>query len=144
MKRIIELKVNGEPVDLNMKNGFAVIERQWTQGDVVELNLPMQVRRVAADGNVKEVENKVALMRGPLVYCAEEADNGRSVLDMRIPDESEFQAEYKSELLSGVTVLKGIVLNKSGRKRKLTAIPYYAWAHRGHGEMAVWLTRKKK
>ena len=140
----VTLTVNGEPVDLNMKNGFAVIERQWTQGDVVELNLPMQVRVVAADGNVKEVENKVALMRGPLVYCAEEVDNGRSVLDMRIPDESEFQAEYKSELLSGVTVLKGIVLNKSGRKRKLTAIPYYAWAHRGNGKMAVWLPRNKR
>lgn len=139
----VTLKLNGEPLDLNLKNGFAVIERRWSQGDVVELNLPMQVRRVVANENVKDDRNKVALTRGPLVYCAEGVDNGGKVLDLIVPDKSEFQAEYKSDLLNGVTVIKGKAVNKSGEQRELTSIPYYAWAHRGNGEMAVWLPRKK-
>ncbi len=139
----ISLTLNGERLDLNLNNGFAVIERQWAQGDVVELNLPMPVRRVAANENVKENKNKVALMRGPIVYCVEGVDNGGSVLDLSVPDDSEFQVEYKSDLLNGVTVIKGNAVNKSGRQQELTAIPYYAWAHRGNGEMSVWLPRKK-
>lgn len=140
----VSLTLNGEPFDLNLKNGFTVIERPWAQGDVVELNLPMPVRRVAANESVKDDENKVALTRGPIVYCVEGVDNGSKVLDLSIPDESEFQIEYRSDLLNGVAVIKGNVVNKSGRQQALTAIPYYAWAHRGNGEMAVWLPRKKK
>jgi DUF1680 family protein len=138
----VSLTLNGQPLALNLKNGFAVIERRWSKGDVVELNLPMPVRRVVANANVKDDQNKVALTRGPIVYCAEGVDNGGNVFDLVVPDESEFQAEYKSDLLNGVTVIKGKAVNKSGEQRELTAIPYYAWAHRGNGEMAVWLPRK--
>jgi len=140
----VSLTVNGESLALNLEKGYAVIERQWMQGDVVELNLPMPVRRVAANEKVKADENKVALMRGPIVYCAEGVDNGGRVLDLSIPDESKFQAEYENDLLGGVTLLTGKAMDQSGRQQALTAIPYYAWAHRGNGEMAVWLLRKKK
>lgn len=139
----VSLTVNGEPLVLDLRQGFAVIERQWRQGDVVELNLPMPVRRVAANENVKDDSNKVALTRGPLVYCVEGIDHGGSVLDLSIPDESKFELEHKHSLLNGVTIIRGKALKKSGSLQELTAIPYYAWSHRGNGEMAVWLPRKQ-
>ncbi len=138
----ITLKLNNEPIDIHTNKGFAVIERKWSKGDVIELNLPMPIRRVTAHEKVKADINKVALVRGPVVYCAEGIDNDKEVLDMVIPDDTEFQAEYQANLLGGVTVITGNVLDKSGKIRKLTAIPYYAWSHRGPGEMAVWMPRK--
>lgn len=138
----VTLKLNGKPIDINMNKGFAVIERKWSQGDVIELNLPMPIRRVIANEKVKADINKVALVRGPIVYCAEGADNDKKVLDMIIPDGAELQAEYQENLLGGVTVITGNVNDKNGEVRKLTAIPYYAWSHRGPGEMAVWMPRK--
>ncbi len=138
----VTLKLNGESIDINMDKGFAVINRNWSQGDTIELNLPMPIRRVIANEKVKDDLNKTALVRGPIVYCAEWVDNDNKVLDMVIPDDAKFQAEYKKDLLNGVTIITGDVLDASGSKRKLTAIPYYAWSHRGPGEMAVWLPRK--
>jgi DUF1680 family protein len=137
----VTLKLNSEPVDINMKNGFAVIERKWSQGDVIELNLPMPIRRVIANEKVRADIDKVALARGPIVYCAEGIDNDGKVLDMVIPDETELQAEYRANLLGGVTVITGNVRDENGEARKLTAIPYYAWSNRGPGEMAVWMPR---
>ncbi|MBN1456459.1 MAG: glycoside hydrolase family 127 protein [Sedimentisphaerales bacterium] len=136
------IKLNGKPANFIMKNGFAVIDRKWSKGDTLELDLPMPVRRVIAIDKVKDDINKTALVRGPLVYCAEWVDNDNKVLDMVIPDDAEFKTEYKKDLLNGVTVITGDVLDTSGKKRSLTAIPYYAWSHRSPGEMAVWLPRK--
>jgi DUF1680 family protein len=138
----IMLKLNGDLIDFKMKKGFAVIERNWSKGDVIELNIPIPVRRVLAHENVKDNLNKVALIRGPITYCAEWVDNDKNILDMVIPDDAELQTEHQKDLLNGITVIKGNVLDKSGEKRKLVAIPYYAWSHRGTGEMAVWLPRK--
>jgi DUF1680 family protein len=138
----VTLKLNGEPIDINMKNGFAVIEQKWSKGETIELNLPMPIRRVIAHEEVMDDLNKVALVRGPVVYCAEGVDNEKKVLDMVIPDDTEFQAEYQKNLLGGVTVITGDVSDETGGKRELLAIPYYAWSHRGPGEMAVWLSRK--
>ncbi|HEX9653576.1 MAG TPA: glycoside hydrolase family 127 protein, partial [bacterium] len=139
----VSLMLNGQPIDMNLNHGFAVIDREWAKGDVIVLNLPMPVRRVAASDSVKDDSNRVALTRGPIVYCAEAVDNGGKVLDLVIADDAEFQADYNEELLNGVTVIKGKALDKSGRQREFTAIPYYAWSHRGNGEMAVWLARKE-
>jgi DUF1680 family protein len=138
----VTLKLNGKPIDINMNKGFAVIERKWSKGDVVELNLPMPIRRVIANEKVKADLNKVALVRGPVVYCAEGIDNNNKVLDIVIGDDAELKVEYRKDLLGGVTVITGDVSDETGRKRELLAIPYYAWAHRGPGEMAVWLKRK--
>ncbi|MBN1694357.1 glycoside hydrolase family 127 protein [candidate division WOR-3 bacterium] len=136
------LKVNGELFDLEMNKGFAVLTRKWSKGDRVELDLPMPVRRVLSHEEVKSNRNKIALTRGPIVYCAEWVDNGISVLNMVIPDNAEMKAEYKEDLLEGLVIIKGNVLDKKGGKAELVAIPYYAWSHRGPGEMAVCLQRK--
>ena len=115
--------------------------RTWTAGDLVTFDLPMTVRRVVADERVADDRGKVALERGPLVYCVEGVDNGGSVLDMVVPDGASFRVEDRPGLLHGVTVLRAAVSDGQGRPRSLLAVPYYAWSHRGPGEMAVWLTR---
>ena len=71
----VEIKINGQPVEYTMQNGYAVLNRTWKKGDVVEVNLPMEVRRVVANENVKDDIGKVALQRGPIIYCAEWVDN---------------------------------------------------------------------
>jgi len=106
-------------------------------GDVVSLSLPMAVRRVVADERVVDDRGKVALERGPLVYCAEGIDT-----DLVIPDEAPFEIEPRRDLLGGIDVLRATVTSGGGQPRSLLAIPYYAWSHRGAGEMAVWLSRK--
>lgn len=138
----IVLKVNGEPYTYSMNKGFASITRKWSKRDIIELTLPMPVRRVLANEKVKDDRNKVALVRGPIIYCAEGVDNDKEVLELMIPDNAGLQSEYQHDFLNGLVVIKGKVSNKSGKERELTAIPYYAWSHRGPDEMAVWLWRK--
>ena len=138
----VTLKLNAKSIDVTANKGYAVIERKWSKGDVVELNLPMPVHRVVAHDKVVENHNKIAIVRGPIVYCAEWVDNDKKVLEMIVPDDTELQAEYQKDLLGGVTVITGTVLDASGKKKNLSAIPYYAWSHRGPGEMAVWFPRK--
>ncbi len=132
----VMLKVNSEKHPLEIENGYVRIQRRWEGGDVVELYLPMPVCRVVAQEKVKENLGKVALQRGPLVYCFEGVDNEGQVLNRTIPDELEFEVEFRPDLLGGVTVIKG-----ESERIHLMAIPYYAWSHRGVGEMAVWLKR---
>ena len=138
----VTLKVNEEPLDIEMNKGFAVVTRKWTKGDIIELDLPMPVRRVLANEKVKEDRNKVALVRGPFVYCSEWVDNDINVLELAISDETEFKYEFRDDLLNGLAVIKGEAMNKSGELKEFTAIPYYAWSHRGPGKMAVWLWRE--
>ena len=126
----ITLKLNDVPVSYQEVRGFAQIRRIWQRGDLLEISLPMPVRRVASHPQVDENVGKAALERGPLVYCFEGVDNGGRVDHLRLSDELVFRAQHQPELLNGLTVL---------RAGDLTAIPYYAWAHRGPGPMAVWL-----
>ena len=143
------IAVNGRPIRVRTARGFASIERQWNKGDVVELMLPMPVRRVVADARVKDDDGRVALLRGPLVYSAEWPDNNGHALNLVVGDNARFTSEFDGRLLNGVQVVTGGVtaLNRSGdgrieaQPRKLVAIPYYAWANRGAGEMQVWLAR---
>ena len=146
----VTIKVNGKSQKFEIAKGFAKIKRKWNKNDVIELDLPMPVRRVLAHEKVKDDQGKVALERGPVVYCAEWPDNGGKVLSLLIPDDAKFESEYRTDLLKGVMVISGKVLalsrgkNKISvkkKKHKLVAIPYYAWANRGKGEMAVWLAR---
>jgi DUF1680 family protein len=135
------LRVNGAPVAATVTKGYAAIARTWSPGDTIILDLPMPVRRVLADGRVAEDRGKVALERGPLVYCAEGIDNDGAALDLVVPDEASFSIDRRADLLGGVTVLHAAVSSRQGRPRRLTAVPYYAWANRGAGEMAVWFPR---
>ncbi|MBI2924133.1 MAG: glycoside hydrolase family 127 protein [Verrucomicrobia bacterium] len=139
----ITLKVNGKSVGLKVDKGFARVERTWKNGDVIEFDLPMAPRRVLANEKVKEDAGRVALERGPIVYCVEAVDHGGSVTQLALPDAAKFTPEFRADLLGGVTVLRGEALAKrsdgTNKKVALTAVPYYAWNHRGPGEMAVWL-----
>ena len=140
------IKVNGVVVDYIITNGYAAINRTWKKNDKVEVNLPMEVRRVVANENLKEELGKIALQRGPLMYCAEWPDNNGKTSNIIIPASAIFTTEFKPALLNGVTVLKtevpAVIINGdeniSTVKQSFTAIPYYSWANRGKGEMMVW------
>jgi DUF1680 family protein len=145
----VTLKVNGLVIALNMDRGYAQIKRAWQKGDVIDLNLPMPVRRVIAHEAVKDDAGKVALQRGPIVFCAEGVDNGGKVLNLMLPDNAKLEAEFHPDLLKGVVVLKGKAFAAarsadgkilSRKEQDFLAIPYYAWANRGPGEMTVWLS----
>ena len=130
------LTVNGAAVEIQLVKGYASIDRTWQPGDVVELTLPMPVQRVETDAVVAENRGKVAIERGPLVYCLEAVDNDGKALGRTLPDSATFAVEWRPDLLHGVNVVYA-----SGDNAALTFVPYYAWAHRGVGEMAVWLSR---
>jgi hypothetical protein len=145
------LKINGEPAELRIENGYARLERKWKSGDTIELDLPMPVHKVLANWQVQEDKGRVALERGPLVYCAEWPDNGGSALNLLITDDTTFKTEFRPDLLNGVEVITGKIsaLNRAEDgvsvktvSHDLVAIPYYAWANRGMGEMAVWIPRR--
>jgi DUF1680 family protein len=140
------IKVNGAVIDYTIANGYATIKRTWKKNDKVEVNLPMEVRRVVANDKLKEDIGKVALQRGPLMYCAEWKDNNGKAGNIIMPNSAAFTTEFKPELLNGVIVLKSdvpaVVINSNENigtvKQPFMAIPYYSWANRGKGEMAVW------
>ena len=140
----VVLKVNGQVVSPSMLNGYARIRREWSPGDTIDLALPMPVRRVLAHPAVKEDVGRVALERGPLVYCAEWPDNGGHALNLAVPDTARLRSEFRPDLLNGVEVITGTVQALSGgavKSHPLVAIPYFTWANRGMGEMEVWLPR---
>jgi DUF1680 family protein len=143
------VKVNGEIVPLAVDKGYVPITRRWQANDTVDLSLPMPVRRVLANEAVRADVGRVAIERGPLVYAAEWPDNKGSVSNLVLDDGSALTAEARPDLLKGVTIVSGqatALRLQNGRvvagKQALTLIPYYAWAHRGKGEMTVWLARQ--
>ena len=132
------LKVNGEPVQIELKAGFAVLDRIWNAGDIIDLELPMFPRGVETHPDVAENIGKVAIQRGPLVYAIEAVDHGGQVLDLLLPEDAHFTTEFQPETLGGIVVVHGTVL-REGAAIPLLAVPYFSWANRGNGEMAVWL-----
>jgi DUF1680 family protein len=148
----VALKVNGQPVALNLDKGYVKLSRLWKRGDVIELTLPMPVRRVVANEQVEADRGRVALERGPLVYCAEWPDSPtHHVRNLMLADDAKLTAEFRPDLLNGVAVIKGrafgFAYNKQGQASKseqdFVAIPYYAWANRGPGEMIVWIPNRE-
>jgi DUF1680 family protein len=144
------LSVNGEPVDLRIEKGYVRLQRKWKTGDLVEIDFPMPVHKVLAHEKVRDDRGRMALERGPMVFCAEWPDNGGSALNIVVPDDASLKAEFRPDLLNGVEVITGEVLAiKRGEDgtsvetvpHRLVAIPYYAWANRGMGEMTVWMAR---
>jgi DUF1680 family protein len=142
------LKVNGRPVSLKLDKGYVALNRKWAKGDVIELLMPMPVRRVVANEQVAADRGRVALQRGPVVYCAEWPDNPNGhVRNLVLPDSVPLRAEFKSNLLNGVEIVTGKALalaydekgNLTRSDQDFTAIPYYAWANRGRGQMVVWI-----
>jgi DUF1680 family protein len=143
------LKVNGETAALDVRDGYALIRRTWKKGDTAELSLPMPVRRVVAHESVAADSGRVALQRGPVVFAVEEPDNFGRVFELFLPDASALTAEFRPSLLNGVVVITGHTLalskDEAGKirneEKSFLAIPYYAWANRGPGQMLVWLPR---
>ncbi len=152
------LKVNGEDAAVELTPGsYARVEQSWSAGDEVTLSLPMPVRMMEGHPRIDATQNRVAFMRGPIVYCLEwpELPEGVAVPDVRAPRDIELTARHDPDLLGGVTVLEGAALRAdvedwSGQGFRplgateyvplaLTLIPAYAWANRGMGEMSVWL-----
>ncbi len=145
------IKINGQEAVYSLDNGYAVLSRAWKKGDVVEVVLPMELRRVVAHSSVKADVGKVALLRGPLVYCAEFPDNNNRTSNLIMPDNCTFTTEFKKDILGGIVVVKSKVfavnVDASGTKinsqeQDFTAIPFYARCNRGEGEMRVWFPRK--
>ncbi len=135
------VSVNGKPVGkLDVEKGYARLRRNWKSPDVIELDLPMKIVRIEAHPKAKADAGRVAIRRGPIVYCFEAIDNGGHASNIMLPRDPKFTAEHRDDLLGGVTVIKGVA--RDGRK--ITAVPYYAWDHRKPGEMIVWVRQDGK
>jgi DUF1680 family protein len=154
--REAELKVNGESVPLYaaLQRGYVRVRRVWEPNDELELRLPMPVERVYAHPNVAANVGRVALQRGPVVFCLEEEDNGRNLNALYLPREAELQAQWEEELLGGVMTIVGSARRRMENNRdgelyytnaphdeavSIKAIPYFAWDNRKPGEMLMWM-----
>nr|WP_283813326.1 beta-L-arabinofuranosidase domain-containing protein [Bradyrhizobium sp. Leo121] len=153
------VSLNGEPVHCESRKGYLHIHRTWRQGDRVKLSLPMQVRRVYGHPQLRNLAGKVAIQRGPLMYCVEEADNGPELHNLWLPAESRFS------LVEGTGLFDKILLQADGSRlqhthseetalcqydkvpgqlqpQRLTFIPWFSWANRGEGEMRIWIKER--
>jgi DUF1680 family protein len=128
----VKLTINGQATATTIENGYLKLFRTWKPGDVVALTLDMPVREVVANEKVKADIGKVAIERGPIVYCAEGVDNGGQALNISQSINQKYTPEFRNNLLGGVVVLK------SAGAKPATLIPYYAWNNRGATEMTVW------
>ncbi|MCR8632933.1 glycoside hydrolase family 127 protein [Paenibacillus radicis (ex Xue et al. 2023)] len=152
-----EIRLNGITFQTDdvLVDGYVYINRVWQSGDTVELNLPMPVNRMKGHPLLRETIGKVALQRGPIVYCMEEADNGPNLHQIVIARQTQEQVQYHAEVLGGLQVLSVEAYREQTdgwdnllykvedniRTESVTAtfIPYFSWANRGRGEMAVWV-----
>ena len=142
--------LNGTPLTGELKDGFFCIDRQWKKGDQVDVHFDMEPRTVKANNKVEADRGRVAVERGPIVYCAEWPDNDFDVLSVFMNRNPKFEVVEKPELLYGINELvtdaQTLGYDDKGRLTttdvKLTLIPYYSWAHRGSGAMAVWLPQE--
>ncbi|HKZ37667.1 MAG TPA: beta-L-arabinofuranosidase domain-containing protein, partial [Chryseolinea sp.] len=145
-----KITLNGKTFNYKLDKGYAVISKKWKKGDVINLTLPMPVRRVEGNALIIAAKDKYAYQRGPLVYCAEWPDNpNKKVLNLVIPENASVNAVYDSTFFNGMYVLQAkgqsaartnaSSVNTSDVNVKL--IPYFSWAHRGAGEMIVWIPK---
>jgi DUF1680 family protein len=156
------VQVNGKDLSTVSAGSYRVINRKWKTGDVVRAIFPMPVQRIKANPLVEQLRKQVAIQRGPIVYCLETVNLPKSVniLDIQIRSETTFSAEFKPELLGGVTALSGNVFythdpewSKSPynalylykemtplaqKPLQVQLIPYFAWSNRGSSQMTVW------
>lgn len=149
------VSVNGTAIaNPTMNKGYAVIRRQWNTGDAIEMDMPMPVRRIQAHPNVAANRGRIALQRGPIVFCLEAVDNGGKVFDLVLPRDSELKTEFEPDMLGGILTVKARGLKYPARDWKdklylptpaqaepaeLTAVPYCVWDNRAPGEMTVWI-----
>jgi len=141
------VKVNGKVVTSTVEKGYFSINRAWKKGDKVEIHFDMEARTVKANPAVEADRGKIAVERGPIVYCAEWPDNDFNIFSIIMNKKPVFNVETKPNLLYGINTIQtdaqSLSYDAQGKlvtkEVKLNLIPYYAWAHRGSGDMAVWL-----
>jgi len=148
-----ELEINGSPVEHQTERGYALMHRVWQAGDTVALRLAMPVERIYSDRRVRSSTGKVALRRGPIIYCLEEVDNSSGLNAVVLPRDAELSSDFEESLLGGVATIsasaKKIVRDAgeslySANPGTLTAttvkaVPYALWGNRERGEMLVWI-----
>ncbi|MHC5022795.1 MAG: glycoside hydrolase family 127 protein, partial [Planctomycetota bacterium] len=147
--RGFSITCNGEPIEQPLvEKGYVRLHRTWKGGDTVTLDLDMPIRRVRADENVEPDRGRLALERGPVVYCLEGVDHHGRVQNLVLPADARLAVEARPDLLGGVVTITGeaLALRRDEPDEavqadpvSLTAIPYYAWQHRGPSEMLVWI-----
>ncbi len=141
------VRLNGQEVTGELKDGYFVIDRKWKSGDKVNVHFDMEPRLVKANGKVAADKGRAEIERGPLVYCAEWPDNSCDVLSVLLNQEPQYTLGHKdiqnTDVQTITTDAQTLAFDKSGRltaqDERLVLIPYYAWAHRGNGKMTVWL-----
>lgn len=151
------ISVNGENGAGDVRKGYLHIHREWCEGDRITMTLPMPVRRVYGNPLLRHVAGKVALQRGPLVYCLEEADNGAQLHNLRLPEESTFNLIQGKGIFAHKVLIQADGLRMASQQpeqqalyhydsapvcaqpQTLTFIPWFSWANRGEGEMRIWV-----
>lgn len=152
-----QVLLNGESCEGEIRKGYLHLNREWQEGDSITLTLPMPVRRVYGNSLLRHVAGKVAVQRGPLVYCLEEADNGAELHNLWLPKESEFSLIEGKGIFAHKVLIQADGLRMTSEKadqqalyhydkspvkaepKKLTFIPWFSWANRGEGEMRIWV-----
>lgn len=155
--RAYTVEINGQRQQVSADKGYIVLSREWSDGDTVVLHLEMPVERMLPHPLIREDAGQIALQRGPIVYCLEQADNGPQLANVVIPGEAELKAEKRPNLLGGIVAITGHAIrveptewgdqlykpqNDVQLERTpfvFTAIPYFLWANREPGEMRVWM-----
>lgn len=153
------VKVNDEKAEYKIINGYISILRDWNTSDTIEINFEMEIQEIVANPNIKDDLGKVAIQRGPFIYCLEEVDNGENLHLIKLLKSSRYEYEFDSKLLGGVgkikTKAKKLIIDnswegqlyRSDRKSpiyeecEITFVPYYSWANRSVGEMRVFINK---
>jgi len=147
----LPILLNGVSVPYTEESGYALIEREWKMGDIITFELPMDIKRVTARPELKAANNRVALQRGPLIYCVEGTDNEGKAWNFILPDNEAIKANFDEKMLGGLMKLQFSAptvkisadgLDVSTSKQNITAIPYFSWCNRGQTAMQVWLPTK--
>jgi len=149
----VSVKINGKDFAYTSDKGYAVISREWKKGDVISMSIPMEVKEVSSKETIKANEGRIALQRGPLVYCVEGADNDGQAWNFIVPEKTQYTSRFDAGLLNGVVTIQANVpavtvgtdgMSINTQTKTITAIPYYSWCNRGSNPMQVWLPRKIK
>ena len=144
------ISINGQKIESRIDKGYFVIDNKWKKGDEISIHFDMDVRTVKANHNVEADKGRISIERGPLVYCAEWADNKYNVLNTLMSQKTNFEIIKQPDLLNGIyqisTKAQSLEYDKNGKlnikDQNLLLIPYYAWAHRGQGNMTIWLPQQ--
>jgi DUF1680 family protein len=143
--------LNGKTITTQSSNGYLIVESDWKKGDALEIDFPLEAKLVKAREELKQDQGRIAIQRGPIVYCVEGADNNGKAWNIIIPENTKFETiDYKvlDENVKAITAEVPVVtVSEDGttiktEKKKIIAIPYYTWANRGKNEMQVWLPTK--